>query len=157
MPRAVMTELQHRFILGTRVDATSYADATARIVNWAQAGDSRYVCVCGVHGVMEGHDTADFQKVSNTADLVTPDGMPLVWALRQLGIKGQNRVYGPDLTLNVLRAAEEAGIAVGLYGGTEEVLRALQKTLHRGEKCLRQAKKRGYRDHQGRTVIGFAV
>ncbi|HVM60886.1 MAG TPA: WecB/TagA/CpsF family glycosyltransferase [Verrucomicrobiae bacterium] len=123
-----MTELQHRFILGTRVDATSYADATARIVNWAQAGDSRYVCVCGVHGVMEGHDTADFQKVSNTADLVTPDGMPLVWALRQLGIKGQNRVYGPDLTLNVLRAAEEAGIAVGLYGGTEEVLRALQKT-----------------------------
>ncbi|HTS18630.1 MAG TPA: WecB/TagA/CpsF family glycosyltransferase [Verrucomicrobiae bacterium] len=123
-----MTDLQHRFILGTRVDATSYADATARIVSWAQAGDSRYVCVCGVHGVMEGHDAAEFQKVSNGADLVTPDGMPLVWALRRLGIKDQNRVYGPDLTLNVLRAAEDAGISVGLYGGTAEVLDALRKT-----------------------------
>jgi len=123
----LMTALQHRFILGTRVDATSYADATARILEWARAGESRYVCVCGVHGVMEGHDSTDFQKISNAADLVTPDGMPLVWVLRRLGLKDQTRVYGPDLTLNVCRAAAEAGIPVGLYGGTQEVLDTLQK------------------------------
>jgi N-acetylglucosaminyldiphosphoundecaprenol N-acetyl-beta-D-mannosaminyltransferase len=58
---------------------------------------------------------------------VTPDGMPLVWALRRLELKDQNRVYGPDLTLNVCRAAAEAGISVGLYGGSQEVLDALQK------------------------------
>jgi N-acetylglucosaminyldiphosphoundecaprenol N-acetyl-beta-D-mannosaminyltransferase len=127
----LMTALQHRYILGTRVDATSYADATARILEWARAGESRYVCVCGVHGVMEGHDVEEFQKISNAADLVTPDGMPLVWVLRRLGLKDQSRVYGPDLTLSVLQGAEQAGIAVGLYGGTGEVLDALQRIYRR--------------------------
>jgi len=126
----VISPVPHRYILGTRVDATSYADATARILQWAQAGESRYVCVCGVHGVMEGHDSRSFQEISNAADLVTPDGMPLVWVLRRLGLKDQHRVYGPDLTLNVCRAAAEAGIPVGLYGGTQEVLDALQKSYH---------------------------
>lgn len=124
---SVMPSLPHRYILGTRVDATSYGDAVSRILEWARAGESRYVCVCGVHGVMEGHDSRDFQEISNAADLVTPDGMPLVWVLRRLGLKDQNRVYGPDLTLNVCRAAAEAGIPVGLYGGSQEVLDALQK------------------------------
>lgn len=124
----MITDLQHRFILGTRVDATSYADATARILQWARAGQSRYVCICGVHGVMEGHDSPDFQRTQNAADLVTPDGMPLVWVLRRLGLKDQTRVYGPDLTLSVCQAAADAGIPVGLYGGTQEVLDTLQKT-----------------------------
>jgi N-acetylglucosaminyldiphosphoundecaprenol N-acetyl-beta-D-mannosaminyltransferase len=123
-----MPPLPHRYILGTRVDATSYGDAVSRILGWARAGESRYVCVCGVHGVMEGHDSPEIQRIHNAADLVTPDGVPLVWVLRRLGVKGQNRVYGPDLTLNVCRAAAEAGIPVGLYGGTQEVLDALQKS-----------------------------
>jgi N-acetylglucosaminyldiphosphoundecaprenol N-acetyl-beta-D-mannosaminyltransferase len=127
-PRAVITDLQHRFILGTRVDATSYADATDRILQWAQAGESRYVCICGVHGVMESHDSQEIQRVHNAADLVTPDGMPLVWVLRRLGLKDQTRVYGPDLTLKVCQAAAEAGIPVGLYGGTQTVLERLQES-----------------------------
>jgi N-acetylglucosaminyldiphosphoundecaprenol N-acetyl-beta-D-mannosaminyltransferase len=125
-----MTDLQHRFVLGTRVDATSYADAAARIVHWAQAGESRCVCACNVHVVMEAHDVEDFQQAVNAADLVTPDGMPLVWVLRRLGLKDQTRVYGPDLTLSVCRAAAEAGIPVGLYGGTPEALDTLQKSYH---------------------------
>ena len=44
-----------------------------------------------------------------------------------LGTERSNRVYGPDLTLSVCQAAAEAGIPVGLYGGTPEVLDALQK------------------------------
>jgi N-acetylglucosaminyldiphosphoundecaprenol N-acetyl-beta-D-mannosaminyltransferase len=120
--------LPHRYILGTRVDATSYADATARILHWARGSESRYVLACSVHGIMEGHDAQDFQEISNAADLVTPDGMPLVWTLRRLGLKDQPRVYGPDLTLNVCRAAAEAGIPVGLYGGTPELLDVLQQS-----------------------------
>ena len=122
-----MPPLPHRYILGTRVDATSYADATARILQWARERVSRYVLACSVHGIMEGHDAPEFQKILNAADLVTPDGMPLVWTLRRLGLNDQPRVYGPDLTLNVCQAAAEAGVPVGLYGGTPEVLDALQQ------------------------------
>lgn len=123
-----MTDLQHRYILGTRVDATSYDDASARILQWARAGESRYVCACNVHMVMEGYDSPDFQKVINAADLVTSDGMPLVWVLRRLGLHEQTRVYGPDLTLSVCEAAAREGVPVGLYGGTPETLDALQNS-----------------------------
>jgi len=121
-----MTNLQHRYILGTRVDATSYDDASARILQWARAGESRCVCACNVHVVMEGYDSPDFQKVINALDLVTSDGMPLVWVLRRLGLPEQTRVYGPDLTLSVCEAAAREGVPIGLYGGTPEALEALQ-------------------------------
>jgi len=121
--------IESRFIVGTRVDATSYPDAAARIIGWAEAGESRYVCVCTVHMVMEGHDDPSFQAIVNAADLVTPDGMPLVWALRLLGVPGATRVYGPALTPIVCEHAARAGVPVGFYGGTPDVLEELRKRL----------------------------
>jgi len=110
------------YILGTRIDATSYNEATAVIADWAAHNLSKYVCVATVSQVMEGHDEPAFQAVMNEADLVTPDGMPLVWGLRLLGCKGATRVYGPDLTPIVLVRAAADGLPVGFYGGSPEVL-----------------------------------
>ena len=114
-----------RSILEMRVDATSYEDATTQIITWARSSLSRYVCVAAVNNVMEAHDDAHFMRVMNQADLVTPDGMPLVWGLRLLGVEGQTRVYGPDLTPSILDAAEKEGLTVGFYGGAPNVLGAL--------------------------------
>lgn len=120
-----MTPLEHRYIVGMRVDGTSYADAVERIAAWARDREARYVCVATAHMVMEGYDSPEFQRMVNEADLVTPDGMPLVWGLRWLGIRGATRVYGPDLTPEVLRVATALGVPVGFYGGSPEVLERL--------------------------------
>lgn len=72
--------------------------------------------------VMEAFDSPEFRSVMKGADLVTPDGMPLVWALRLLGVRNQERVYGPDLTLEVCGMAAHQGIPVAFYGGTPESL-----------------------------------
>ena len=114
-----------------RVDQTSYQEAARQILDWGRAGESRYVCAASVNNVMEAHDSAEFLRVMNQADLVTPDGMPLVWGLRLLGAGGAARVYGPDLTPAVLAAAERAGLPVGFYGATEPVLRKLQAEVRR--------------------------
>ncbi|MEX2382389.1 MAG: WecB/TagA/CpsF family glycosyltransferase [Opitutales bacterium] len=114
--------VESRYILRQRVDATSYPDAVARILAWAKAGDSRQVCLSDVHMVMESYDRPDFRKIVNESDLVTPDGMPLVWALRLWGIRNPTRVYGPDLTIHLLEAAARKDLPIGLYGGTEESL-----------------------------------
>jgi N-acetylglucosaminyldiphosphoundecaprenol N-acetyl-beta-D-mannosaminyltransferase len=66
-------------ILGIRVSPTSYASAADQIRVWAQAGESRYICAANVHVLMTAHDSDAFNKVINHADLITPDGMPLVW------------------------------------------------------------------------------
>ena len=111
-----------RHVLGMRVDATSYEDASRRVARWAHDGHSAYVCVSTVHMVMEAFDSPAFRGVVNDADLVTPDGRPLVWALRGLGVRGATQVRGTDLTTHVVERAAREGIPVGLYGGTPELL-----------------------------------
>jgi N-acetylglucosaminyldiphosphoundecaprenol N-acetyl-beta-D-mannosaminyltransferase len=112
-----------------RVDATSYAHAAQEILRWAHTGRSRYVCVATVNNVIEAYDDPEFGAIMEAADLVTPDGMPLVWGLRLLGAGAATRVYGPDLTPVVCRLAAEHGVPVGFYGGTEDVLEELTTKL----------------------------
>ena len=111
-----------RFILGMRVDATSYPEATDRIISWAKAGESRTVCVAAVNNVMVSRDDPTFLEVMNGADLVTSDGMPLVWGLRALGIRSASRVYGPELTPTVMSRAAAEGVPVAFVGGTDPIL-----------------------------------
>jgi len=111
-----------RRILGVRVDAIDYAGAVQLLVTWARAAESRYVCVSPVHAIMEAYQAPDFRDVVERADLVTPDGMPLVWCLRLLGVRMATRVYGPSLTEHTLAVAEKAGVPVGFYGGSQETL-----------------------------------
>ncbi len=120
-----------RRILGVRVDATSYDDATTQVLAWAHAGESRCVCCATVNNVMEAQDHAGYAALMERADLVTSDGMPLVWALRALGVPHAARVYGPDLMGFVLAAAEREGVPVGLYGGSSEVLASLRREVRR--------------------------
>ncbi len=121
-PKRLDVSRKHRHILGMRVDATSYEDATQRVIDWAKAAESRYICAANVHMVMETYDRGEFACTVNNADLVTPDGKPLVQALRALGIKEASQVRGPNLTLHVCEAAAKEGVAIGLYGGTPESL-----------------------------------
>lgn len=131
--------LQRRRILRTRVDATTYRHATDQVLRWAAAGQPRYVCVATVNNLIEGCDDPGYNTTMEAADLVTPDGMPLVWGLRLLGVPEASRVYGPDLTLWVCEEAARRGIPVGFYGGQDEVLDDLTATLSRRWPGLRVA------------------
>ena len=122
-------DLQQRYVLGQRLDATDYADATARVVDWARRGESRYVCLSNVHMVMQGWDDPNFRQIINAADLITTDGVPLVWCLRALGVPSAVRVYGPDLTLHVCAAAAQQQLPIGLYGGTAQSLKEFAAML----------------------------
>jgi N-acetylglucosaminyldiphosphoundecaprenol N-acetyl-beta-D-mannosaminyltransferase len=123
--------LTSRRVLGMRVDATSYEDASRRVVRWACEGRSGYVCVATVHMTMEAFDSAAFRQVVNGADLVTPDGRPLVWALRSLGVRGASQVRGTDLTTHVVERAARENVPIGLYGGTPELLEVLVRVLRK--------------------------
>lgn len=116
-------------ILGTRIDPTSLDTVVARAMEWARSGKTHYICVANVHMIMEAYDSPDFLNVVNAADLVVPDGMPLVWTLRQQGFARQERVYGPELTLRLLSAAAEKGIPIGFLGSTAETLQMLLRNI----------------------------
>lgn len=116
-------------VLKTYIHATSYKDACDRIQAWATTRTSCYIIAANVYVVMMGCWQPAFQQIVNNAALVTPDGMPLVWALRLLGVVNQQRVYGPDLMLAWCDRAARLGLPIYLYGGTPLVLEKLQRNL----------------------------
>lgn len=131
--------LEHQHILNSRLDSTNYEDSTQRIINWAISEKQRYICVANVHMIMETYNDTNFRKIINNADLVTPDGMPLVWTMRMLGFNYQTRVYGPSLALRVCEAASKYGLPVGFYGGSPETTKSLVKNLSNRFATLRVA------------------
>ena len=110
-------------VLGVEIDAVDYEAATERIIAAAHDGRPYSVSALAVHGVMEGVDDAQHISRLNDFDMITPDGQPVRWAMNWLhGTKLPDRVYGPNLTLEVCRAAAEAELPVYFYGSTPEVL-----------------------------------
>jgi N-acetylglucosaminyldiphosphoundecaprenol N-acetyl-beta-D-mannosaminyltransferase len=70
-------------ILGVNVSAINMEDCIATIDGWIRSRNPAYVCVTGVHGVIESQADRELRALHNGAGLVTPDGMPLVWMLRR--------------------------------------------------------------------------
>ena len=112
-------------LLKVNVARSSYDEVVEKCVDWAKDGKSHTVTFAAVHMIMESHDKPDFRAKLNSLDMVNPDGMPVVWALRVLGHKTATRVYGPDATVCLLKAAQKSGIPVGFYGGSETTLARL--------------------------------
>jgi len=112
-------------ILGVDVSASTYGEVVRRCEAWALERESKAVLFVGMHGLMEAHDDPGFRDILNEADMANPDGMPVVWALRALGLEHASRVYGPDATLELLRAAQKSAIPVGFYGSDEATLTKL--------------------------------
>ena len=94
-------EAQQLNVLGVHVSPVDMPSALEAIKRWITNQDKQYVCVTGVHGIIESYHDDALRRIHNSAGMVTPDGMPLVWIGRRLGFKQMDRVYGPDLMLNV--------------------------------------------------------
>lgn len=101
------------------------------IVAGGETRSSRYVCVCNVHSVVSGARDARFKRILNEADMVTPDGAPIAWAMRQLGFPDQERINGPDLMWRYLARAEQQQQTVFFYGSSIKTLAHLRLALAR--------------------------
>ena len=85
-------------VLGVRVNAVQIADVVAQMERWiSERNGCHFIAVTGMHGVTEAQHEPSFKQVLNSADLVVPDGMPLVWLGRRQGYPLDRRVYGPEL------------------------------------------------------------
>lgn len=118
-------------ILGVNVVASSYDEVTEQTLLWANMGESRTLVFANVHVIMEAFDDAAYHGCLSRADMINPDGVPLVWALKLMGLKHASRVYGPDCTIAMLKKAAANNVPVGFYGGSPDVLDALQNIVCR--------------------------
>ncbi|MEM7339182.1 MAG: WecB/TagA/CpsF family glycosyltransferase [Actinomycetota bacterium] len=119
-------------LFGVSVSVTTYDDATERIMDAARNKRSYAVSALAVHGLMEAVDDHGFRQQVNGIDLVTPDGMPVRWAMNLLHRTDlPDRVYGPDLTWRVIEAAAAEGLGIYLFGSTAETCDAFAAEIVR--------------------------
>lgn len=109
------------------------------ILRWAKTRASKAVCLANVHMLMEANRNSWYREVLHRADLVTPDGKPLVMMLRRLGIMHQNQVAGMDVFENLCDLAEKAGISVYFLGSTPEILDKMNQRIEQEYPVLKVA------------------
>jgi N-acetylglucosaminyldiphosphoundecaprenol N-acetyl-beta-D-mannosaminyltransferase len=117
-------------VLGVDIDAVQIPDAVAKMESWIASGTrGKYVAAANVHMVIEAVRNAGFKSILMNADMVVPDGMPLVWRGRRQGFQLPRRVYGPDLMFEFCRLTEDKGYRHFFYGGAMGVADKLVDSL----------------------------
>jgi len=129
--------VRRQWIVAAGVDACCRQQMVEQVLAWAARRDSRYVCFSNAHMLIEARDDPGFASVLAAADLMMPDGRPLVWMLRATGTREQQQVRGPDAMRWLCEAAAARGVPVGFLGSTAEVLAAIRERASRDFPGLR--------------------
>lgn len=117
-------------VLGVRVNAVQIDEVVTKAIAWIGLRDEcRFIAVTGMHGVTEAQHVPAFKRILNAADLVVPDGMPLVWLARLHGHGLKRRVYGPELMLSFFEQTDRKGYRHFFYGGTPGAVDLLLQKL----------------------------
>ncbi len=118
-------------VFGVGISATTYAEATAAILQAARQRVPAVVSAHAVHALMTFCGDAALRAKANSFEMITPDGQPVRWTLNLLHGAGlSDRVYGPELTLRLCQASAEQGVSIYLYGGeNDQVLERLKSSL----------------------------
>jgi len=116
-------------VLDFPITALTFENQIQIILKWAIACESRTVCVANVHMLMEAHWNPEFASILKNADVVTPDGMPLVWMMRRMGARYQDRVAGMDILQRLCQLAQIENVSVFFLGSQTEILSRMRKRL----------------------------
>jgi N-acetylglucosaminyldiphosphoundecaprenol N-acetyl-beta-D-mannosaminyltransferase len=116
-------------VLGVAIDAVNMEQSLARLAQHLRQKQKGYVCLTGVHGVMEAHRDPGLAQIFARSALTAPDGMPTVWMGRHQGHLTMERVTGPDLMLEVMRREEFRDCTHFLCGGKPGVAEELRQKL----------------------------
>jgi N-acetylglucosaminyldiphosphoundecaprenol N-acetyl-beta-D-mannosaminyltransferase len=121
--------IQRVNVLGIGLSVINLNSAWAAINDALAKKQRGYVCVTGVHGVMESQSDLALRGILNHAFLNTPDGMPMVWMGKLRGFRHMDRVYGPDLMHLVCDRSRQKNYTHFLYGGADGVAPELKRRL----------------------------
>lgn len=120
-----------RSVIGSPVTAVPFDTQIALMTQWAKSHLSKVVCIANVHMLIEAYQEPAFASVLKQADLVTPDGMPLVWMLRLMGVSNQDRVAGLDVLRALCASASAEGVSIFFLGSQASILERVRANLER--------------------------
>lgn len=104
-------------MLGAQLAISDYAGVLSWMRSRIAQGERGWLSAAAVNLVMSAVDDREVRAAIDAADLLVPDGQPLVWALRALGHHAATRIYGPELMARFCALAATESIPIYLYGG----------------------------------------
>jgi N-acetylglucosaminyldiphosphoundecaprenol N-acetyl-beta-D-mannosaminyltransferase len=118
-------------ILGTPVDVIELDSVLRRIEAAAAASAPFFLSTPNLNFLVQGLADSDFRESLLQSDLCPPDGMPIVWLGRLLGIRIRTRVPGADI-LNALKLVDksEHNLKLFFFGGPDGVAAAAARAFN---------------------------
>ncbi len=126
-----INEVEQVNVLGVGVHPVDLEEAVLIVEAKIRKGEKGYVCLAGVHGIMEAQSDPALRTIFAEATLVAPDGMPTVWIGRAQGFRQMRRVFGPDLMIDIFGREEFRDCVHFLCGGEPGVAESLRDALLR--------------------------
>jgi N-acetylglucosaminyldiphosphoundecaprenol N-acetyl-beta-D-mannosaminyltransferase len=108
-------------LFGIPVDSLDMKTAVSRIEQFVRERTPRMVVTPDSSTIATAQEDAELREILQTADLVTPDGMGVVWMGRILGLGISERLSGIDLVEQVCALAAKRQYSVYLLGASEGV------------------------------------
>jgi N-acetylglucosaminyldiphosphoundecaprenol N-acetyl-beta-D-mannosaminyltransferase len=126
MEYEVQPEAASFHVLGVRIHAVQIPDVLTCMEEWIRRRDACcYIAVTDMHSLMQAQRVDSFKAILQNADLVVPDGFPLVWLGRRKGFALRRRVYGPELMERFCELSAGKGYRHFFYGGAPGVAEEL--------------------------------
>lgn len=116
-------------VLGVGVNPTTMLETLALIDHHLCGDKPSYICVTGVHGIMEAQKSPDLRNALNSSLTTIPDGRPTVWVGWLGGFRQMQQVTGPNLMLKLCARSVEKGYTHFFYGGGPGIADELKQSL----------------------------
>jgi N-acetylglucosaminyldiphosphoundecaprenol N-acetyl-beta-D-mannosaminyltransferase len=127
-------------ILGTPVDLLDMDAVLARLEQFIRERRFHQVATANTDFLINALEDPELCYILRNADLIIPDGMPLIWASRLIRAPLPERVTGADLVPRVAALAAVKGYRIFMLGARPEV--------------ARQARARLLADYPGLQIVG---
>lgn len=116
-------------VLGVGITPLDLSSAVSNVLSFLSTGNKGYICVTGMHGIMEAQHDVEFREIQNDSFITVPDGIPTVWMGHMDGYRTMKQVRGADLMRGICEVSVTSGTRHFLYGGKPGVANLLRHTL----------------------------
>ena len=150
-----MGAIADRMILGVKISAVDTAGALEAIEEFISSGRPHMVVTADSSAVVLARRDSQLREIINSASLVTPDSIGILWAARRFGNPLPERVSGVDLAESLCERAVGLGHRVFLLGAAPGIAeKAAEKLKERHPGLIIAGTHHGYfRQSESEAVI----
>ena len=122
------SEIKRACLLGCPINITDENEALSFVENKISNGEPAQIVTINPEMIDHAQVNSEFDNIVKASDLVIPDGIGVIMALRLIGVKAQ-RMPGIEFSEKLLKLAEEKKYKVAFLGASEEVVTLAFKEL----------------------------